>query len=170
MALPKKQPVQISGTPCECGNHYFAPLTKGYVTLVSPEDARLLDRKWCAMVAKRRTCAFRKDGAKGLLLAREILQPDAGLHVDHINCDATDNRRSNLRICTREENNRNTRKRLASKNPFKGVNQYKSGSYSSKVTVGGVVHNLGTFATPELARDAYAAGVVRLHGEFARLA
>lgn len=37
---------------CECGDHAWAPISKGYVVLVSPEDAHLLEKKWHAAVDK----------------------------------------------------------------------------------------------------------------------
>lgn len=53
-------------------------------------------------------------------MSRELLRASGSTIVDHINHDTLDNRRSNLRICTSTENNRNVRSKGKSSR-FKGV-------------------------------------------------
>ena len=43
----------------------------------------------------------------GILLHRFIMDPHDDMVVDHINHDPLDNRKSNLRICTKQQNNMN---------------------------------------------------------------
>jgi hypothetical protein len=38
----KKKQRQPEVTLCHCGDHAFAPLTRGFITLVDPEDSDLL--------------------------------------------------------------------------------------------------------------------------------
>jgi hypothetical protein len=73
-----------------------------------------------------------KRGAKRkrLVLSRVIAKCPDGMEVDHINHDPTDNRRCNLRICTRSENRRNGLKQGQSKGRFKGVFYHAHGVYS----------------------------------------
>ena len=48
--------------------------------------------------------------ARMIYLHREIMNPDDGMVVDHINGDGLDNRRENLRIVTHQQNALNRRR------------------------------------------------------------
>jgi hypothetical protein len=50
-------------------------------------------------------------GHQRIYMHRFILNPAKWLEVDHLNGNRLDNRRSNLRVCTRRENARNTPRR-----------------------------------------------------------
>lgn len=91
--------------------------------------------------------------------------------LDHINCDRSDNRISNLREATASTNTANSRLRANNACGFKGVYWNKSSrSWCANIRVNGKLHWLGTHATPELAHAAYMAAA-RVHfGEFARAA
>jgi len=83
--------------------------------------------------------------------------PD-GLVIDHINRNRQDDRIENLRLVTRRQNQRN----LSNQSKY-GVGVYlgrcASGNprqrYSSSISKKGKYIFLGTFATPEEAREAY---------------
>jgi hypothetical protein len=48
---------------------------------------------------------------------------DSNMCVDHINGDTLDNRKENLRICSRSENSRNKKLRCDSRSGYKGVHE-----------------------------------------------
>ena len=92
--------------------------------------------------------------------------------IDHINRKRSDNRISNLREATAEENGRNSKKQHNNKSGYKGV--YWDRSQNSpkkwKATIRpfkGKVLSLGCFLTPEEAHSAYCAAAIKYHGEFA---
>ncbi len=92
----------------------------------------------------------------------------AGMVVDHINGDTFDNRRENLRLCTRAENNRNAKIRSNNTSGFKGVSYNKKMKrYGAAIRVNGRQRTIGFFDTPEDAHAAYVNAARDLHGEFA---
>lgn len=88
--------------------------------------------------------------------------------VDHIDRDPANNRLSNLRVCGHAENVRNSPKRSHSNQPFKGVRPTRGGAWSARIRFEKREIYLGTFNTPELAFEAYKAGALKFHGQFAR--
>jgi hypothetical protein len=88
------------------------------------------------------------------------------LVIDHRNGDPSDNSAGNLRATSQAVNVINTRAR--GRWP-KGVYRARSGSFVAQTKLRGVVHYLGTYATPEQAHAAYREGVAKLHGADAYL-
>ena len=96
-----------------------------------------------------------------------------GLMVDHINGNALDNRRSNLRLATARQNAANRRIQAKGTSKYKGV--ARSGkrwrAYASEPTGDGDYRRiaLGTFDTEEAAAAAYNTWMLETHGEYALL-
>lgn len=82
--------------------------------------------------------------------------------IDHINGDRADNRRCNLREATRAENAQNTIARPNNKVGYLGVTKDRS-KYKAQIGVDGAIINIGLFATPEQAHQAYLAAKAKLH-------
>lgn len=121
------------------------PLTKGLATLVDEADAELLGRyRWYAAGGKSgqrnaQTSITEAGLSRKVYLHRLLLDAPAGVDVDHINGDPLDNRRANLRLASRGENNQNQH-RLRSDNGsgFRGVSWHgHNRTWRARVTVGG---------------------------------
>ncbi len=146
------------------------PLSQGLFALVDDEDYEWLNQwKWTAHLGPGgRVCAYRKvDQGKGKLgrniwMHRAMLNAPADMEVDHINGDALDNRRENLRLASRAQNLRNRKTFRNSKSGFKGV-VFNPVNGKWRVTI-----NFGTFDTPEEAATAYDEALKKLFGKFAK--
>lgn len=158
------------------------PLTLGLWAKVDDDDFAFLSQyKWQARRSKNgRTVyashAYVKNGkVKNTQMSRMIMNPPKDKLVDHINHDGIDNRRSNLRICTDTENNRNmskSQRKLTSK--YKGVLLHKDKSHHrnkqwrAQIREGkGKIRYLGYFWTEKEAAIAYNRAAQQLFGEFA---
>lgn len=91
-------------------------------------------------------------------------------YIDHINGDKSDNRISNLRECSKNQNGQNRPKLSNNSTGYKGVYvNPKSGKYISKIRINGELKYIGTFNTPEEAAKAYDNEAIENFGEFANL-
>lgn len=160
--------VDRPGQLCACGDHAFATLTKGYSTIVSPEDINVFVRKWSVRIRRSHVAAMRilHPERTSQLLHRLIIDAPSGKGVDHINGDPLDNRRGNLRLCDQAQNswNRGPAKNKASGLP-KGVMRHRK-RFAAKMKVRGQNLHLGTYDTPEEADLAYRRAAEVHHGEF----
>ena len=94
--------------------------------------------------------------------------PD-GIQIDHINGDPWDNRLSNLRTATNQQNCMNRSLRRNSKSGYKGASWYpRRQMWCAQIYTKGKNKYLGLYATPEEAHAAYCKAAKELHGEFAR--
>jgi hypothetical protein len=92
------------------------------------------------------------------------------MEVDHIDRNPLNNSKNNLRVCTKDENNRNTVRARFNGIKYKGVTfayQDKKDSYKSYIYHNGMHYNLGLYATQEEAAMAYNQKAKELFGEFA---
>lgn len=153
---------------CECGNHCWANLTRGFVGMVSPCDKHLLDaNSWRASPRKWVHHTVYAAG-NGTYLHRAVMGDAGDRSVDHVNHNGLDNRRENLRLATRAQNSVNQRKRKGTTSQFVGVS-YASwrNRWAANLCVNGVNKRLGLFKTEEEAASAYRVAAAKAYGDFA---
>lgn len=157
------------------------PLLGGYITVIDAVDAELIPGpKWKASpkqnqvyvyriqkpyVNKRGTSVYLHSAIMSRILGRPLVETEK---VDHIDRNALNNRRNNLRLATTQQNARNQSISASNKTGYKGV-MIIDGWIKAKITVNYRTVDLGRFATIEDAAIAYNHAAVERFGEYANL-
>lgn len=159
------------------------PLTKGFFARVDDEDYPLVSQfKWSVWTRHKVNTEWRairgihvNGRSKTLWMHHMILPPLPGFCVDHVNGDALDNQRHNLRYARRGENRANSLKNKSWKgrpcsSAFKGVCWCSDRhSWRAFLRENGKTHVLGSFEDEVSAAKAYDAAAKKFFGEFARV-
>lgn len=146
------------------------PLSNGLIATIDEPDLPLVDGyRWHGYEVKPRhfyCMAYR--GRRTIYMHRLILNPPPGMVVDHRDGNGLNNSRANIRVCTIQQNNWNSRR--GNQTGFKGVKAL-SRSFVAKIGAAGTpsFRRLGTYATPEEAAHAYDREAILRHGDFASL-
>jgi len=151
-------------------------LTRDAVAIVDDADFEWLNSySWSAVPRYRTSSAVRKGRAgtgepRTVAMHRQILGFPTGFQIDHINGNALDNRRGNLRLAVAQTNSFNRPKpKVASTSKFKGVLQRKGKTtWEARVKYDDKAIHLGTFADEEDAAAAYNYGALLMFGDYAR--
>lgn len=142
-----------------------------FEVLFDDEDIlTLFNHRW--HVAKRSRngmyAVARTSSGRGVYMHQLILPAPQGKMVDHINGNGLDNRKCNLRLCIKIENQRNQRPRFGKR--FKGVAfnaRLMSKPWSAKIRVGYKNIHIGYFPTEIEAAIAYNSAAKEHFKEFA---
>ncbi len=132
-------------------------LSNGGVALVDDEDFEEMNKiRWFHFQTNGNTYAITKlqdkqtKQRKTKYMHRLVLGAPSHMQVDHINHNGLDNRKSNLRLCTNKENQRNRRVQKNNKLGVSGV--WRSGNkYGVSISVDGNRKHIGLFDTLEQA-------------------
>lgn len=130
--------------------------------LVDDEDYEFVKKwKWCVMKGSTNSGFYvmRKDCStakyKNVWLHRELMKPQTGEVVDHINRNPLDNRKENLRIVNRKKNMENQKLSRKNTSGVKGVYWNKQASkWQAYIRHNQKQINLGVYNTIEEAAQA----------------
>ena len=109
------------------------------------------------------------NGNRGFVRMHQVLLPKIeGLMVDHINGNPLDNRKSNLRYATAQQNMFNrgvTRGRKLPKGVYRNPN---TGNYQAGIRVNRKFISLGTYKTVDEAKQARIKAEIKYFGDYKR--
>lgn len=155
------------------------PLTQGKMVLVDDDDYEtLMQFKWVYKKPGHRRTAYAvrgkivgyEAGKKYTTIAmhRVIMRSPIGYEIDHINGNGLDNRKENLRIATRAQNQQNRNILRHNTSGYKGVSKDRE-TWRAQIRVNNTIMRLGRFRDKISAAIAYNEAAKKYHGEFARL-
>ena len=162
-----------AGNRCQMmGDLIEMDLTQGQKCHFDAEDLALVQgRRWCAHRIGNTFYAAtgRRENGKSILIhMHRVLVPGEHDDVDHIDGNGLNNRRSNLRACSRSENLWNQCAKVNTISGLKGVTWCPNrGKWHARIVVKGKTHHLGNHVTAQQAHAAYCAAALKFHGEFA---
>lgn len=142
-------------------------LNNGSITLVDSEDYQRLNQyKW--HVSSGYATTGKKQGfTKNTRLHHLVINTPIGMYVDHINRNKLDNRKSNLRLATHKENQRN-KQAPKSYSKFKGVYWHKRAKkWAVQIMLDGGAFYVGLYTNEVEAALEYDLAAVQFHGRFA---
>lgn len=157
-------------------DHMVGVTKNGDRFLFSKEDlCKVMDHTWCLKKSSNGipyvvTRLIVNETLKTGYLHRLIMEPGYDMEVDHINHNVLDNRRENLRLCTREQNLMNRRKNKKSSSQFKGVSFYRPlNKWKAQIKINHKKIHIGYFENEIDAAKAYNKAAILYFGDFAYL-
>ena len=161
------------------------PLTPAKLNLVAIIDDRdaasVLPYNWHVKIRKHRNGRLDIYAARWITggprrriaMHQHLLGDKPGFEIDHHDGDGLNNRRKNLRFCTKAQNQWNGSRRRDNVSGFKGVTFDRGKRIGRKRWKASIQFNhkrinLGRYLSPREAADAYDAAALKLFGEFSR--
>ena len=148
----------------------YIELTRGKQAIVDDCDYdKVSQYKWWIQPSGDFYYADGWVNGKHIKMHHFLLTTPKGMEVDHINHNGLDNRRCNLRVCTRAQNQHNRMKGRGISR-FKGVNRHPDdGKWVARIGYEGARLHLGRFHSEDDAGLAYNNAAIALYGEYALL-
>ena len=148
-------------------------LTKDQIAYIDDEDEILAKYNWYADGNPNKYYAKRNNHGKTCRLHRCVMERmlnrklNTGEEVDHKDNNGLNNTRSNLRLASRTENNRN--RKNYKQNRYKGTSFNKRiNKWIASITINGKTKGLGYYNTEIEAAKAYDFYAIKYFKEFAR--
>jgi len=159
------------------GNIAYVPLTQGFEAVVDKSDIPLIElANWHVRKDSSNNYAARnlpkdKNGRRGAIsMHRVIMGIPTDFEVDHIDGNGLNNRKENLRLVSRSQNQSNRKVSSLSLSGLKGVSPYRrNGTWHARISVNGKRICLGYYKTPEAAHAAYCEASQKFHGIYGRI-
>lgn len=149
------------------GNDVYGITNKGEKFIIDAEDFNRVKNYCWRKDRKGYIVANSRNGSNKIIwLHRVIMKAKDNEIVDHINWDKSNNKKSNLRIATKTQNNINIKRKSNNTSGYTGVSVLKNGKYRSAISINGKKYHLGTFDRLEDAVKVRHKAEQILHGEW----
>lgn len=148
---------------CACGDHGFVALTRAAVAFVDAADVPLIGGRVWSLTGNK---GIKYAETRQCRMHRLLTGVSGGFVVDHKDGNGLNNRRANLRICTRAENSRNSKPKWNRASKFKGITKNKT-RWCATIKLNRRIIHLGYHDSEESAARQYDKAALELHGEFA---
>jgi ribosomal protein S17E len=145
------------------------PLTQGQFSMIDDEDYKeVIKYNWHAQ--KGHSGYYANSWSKTIKnkkvhMHRLVMNPPENMMIDHVNGNTLDNRKENLRICTNQQNQFNSKKASNNTSGYKGVT-HDRGRWKAQIRINGKPTHLGYFNSPEDGHKAYCAAAKKHRGDF----
>ena len=151
------------------------PLTQNQFAIVDAEDYdKLMEFKWYARYDTHtksfyaRLTDYSGEKQKTILMHRLIMNTPECMNTDHANHDTLDNRKHNLRVCTKSQNMMNRRKQSNNLSGVTGVYLGKNNKkWRASIMVNRKNKHLGYFYNIKEAINCRKQAELKYFGEFA---
>lgn len=155
----------------EDGNTMVGTLSGGFEFTIDLEDFEKVSSKtWYPNKTNGTEGTIYVTDCRGQQLHQFLLNPTKGFEVDHIDLNPLNNCRSNLRICTHQQNQCNQPLQVNNTSGVTGVSFYRPrGKYRARIKVSQHDIHLGYFHHFIEAVQARNEGIKLMFGEFGRL-
>ncbi|RPI95541.1 MAG: hypothetical protein EHM40_03005 [Chloroflexi bacterium] len=153
------------------------PLSQGKSAIVDDEDYEGLMRwKWGAHYVRKYNewsvvrSEHKLTGRKFIYIHRQIMNAPGGMEVDHKDGNRFNNQKSNLRLCSHQQNMFNRRPQKGSVSIYKGVSWHKGNQkWQARITVSGKPIHLGYYGSEIEAAKTYDDSAIKYYGDYAYL-
>lgn len=155
----KIRPIIISGDVC------IITLSDGSAAYCDASDYEVVKGYNWSIEKNSKLCP---KSSLGMLSNVIMGNPPHGMLIDHIDRNARNNRRSNLRLATYSQNSMNRSPYVGKSSSFKGVTfRSDRGTWLACIRINGRLKKIGTFKIEEDAARAYDAFASHYFGDFA---
>lgn len=149
-------------------------LSKGRKAIIDDQDyEKVSEYNWYVQENKTGIIYAKANDRKNgttLFMHRLILNIPKGTIIDHVDGDGCNNTRTNLRVCTKQQNAFHSKKMRGCYSKFKGVSIDSNGKcWRSFIKVDGKYKHLGNFKTELEAAQEYNKAAKKYHGDYAWL-